>query len=152
MENTVTKFDNQIYVAHNNYVSNGAPVFSNNASPVMSSMNTGDVSKNKGKWIHVEVYYEVLERDENGLVTKVLQSSSATNGPAPGFTAPDEATGAYNSGATASYFKIFNTEKGTADLPEVGDLVKYRIQLNNAAYGDVRFDNVSFKLINRADK
>ena len=154
MESNVTRMDNQIYVAHNKYLEKSVPAFNNNTSPVMVALKSSPNSSDKGKWIHIEIYYEVLERDENGLVTKVLQSSSTDKGYGISISTRNEDTGIF--AASKSYFKLLGNPGGVSgggiDIPEVGDLAKYRIQLNNSAYGDVRFDNISFKLINKADK
>jgi hypothetical protein len=59
----------------------------------------------------------------------------------------DAKTGVYKNGGTK--FKIFS-ESNTMEVPTAAELTSMRISLNGDARGDVRFDNVSFKLINKA--
>jgi hypothetical protein len=113
----------------------------------MVSMSTTH-SGYKGKWIHVDIYYGVVATDENGSVTKVSITPVTTNGPkAYNSSRTDAEVGIYKSASTK--FKIFGAENGI-EIPKADELTGMRISLNGDARGDVRFDNVSFKLINKA--
>ena len=139
MEDSVTRMDNQIFASHKHYNS-----YSNDHSPVMVSMSTSH-SGYKGKWIHVEIYYRVVATDENGSVTKVSITPVTTNGPhAYNSNRTDAEVGIYKSANTK--FKIFGAENGI-EIPKANELTGMRISLNSDARGDVRFDNLSFKLI-----
>ena len=141
MESTVTKFDNQIYANHKN-----TSGFGNATTPILVSMATSGLNSHKGKWIHVELTYKVLAVDENGSVTKVSTVATVTNGPSA-WVYEDAETGVYKNGS--SQFKLFNSAK-TMEVPKADEITGFRITLNDAARGDVRFDNLSFKLINKA--
>lgn len=147
MEDTVTRFDNQIYASHKDY-SGG---FKNEATPILVSLSTSFTDADKGKWIHVELTYEVLDTDDTGSVTQVLTSVKTTNGPKATLSnGTDADTGVYK--AAKSYFNLFGNPGAHAtgiEVPTAAEITGMRINLNNAALGGVRFDNLSLKLINK---
>lgn len=139
MEDSVTNMSSQIYAAHK--YSNG---FANGETPLLPQFGAPD--GHKGKWIHVEITYEAIEFANDGTVSKIEHKATVTDGPQM-TVLYDANTGVYKNGATK--FKIFN-EANTMEVPTAADLTGFRISLNQKACGDVRFDNVSFKLINKA--
>ena len=143
LEDSVTRIDNQIYASHKH-----ASGYGNSTTPILVQLNTGSLDNQKGKWMHVELTYKVLETDGNGSVTKVLTSVTVTNGLAATIY-KDSATGVYKNSSTQ--FKLFNSEK-TMEVPTADELTGIRISLNDSARGDVRFDNLSFKRIKQVSE
>ena len=143
LEDTVTHLANQIYASHT--TSGG---YGNATTPILASL--GSFSAHKGKWIHVELTYEVLATDpDTGSVTNVLTQATVTNGPSLTIYA-DATTGVYY--RKDSKFKLFNSvnnSSNTMEVPKAAELTGFRISLNSDAKGDVRFDNLSLKLINK---
>jgi hypothetical protein len=144
IENSVTRMDNQIYAAHK--TSSG---FANATTPILATLDNGNINAHKGKWIHVELTYEAIGFADDGTVNKVECKITVTNGPAANLNS-DPVTGVYY--RSDSKFKLFNSvnnSSNTMEVPTAAELTRIRISLNNNAYGDVRFDNISFKLINK---
>jgi hypothetical protein len=152
MEDSVTRLDNQIMLGHTNYSS-----IANGSTPILPSLATSasDNAPHKGKWIHVEITYEVLGYADDGTVNQIKCTAISINGPEVRIPlSMENEYGVYKNGS--SYFKIFGNpgkhSSGGIDVPTVEQLNAFRISLNQDAYGDVRFDNLSFKLLNKVSE